>query len=238
MGYPYQRSSRGKFGRGQNGKLPVYYPSSCCSAIKPHIRLFNTVKSMYPRDSRINTGHKFAEMCLGRRWDYINMARDCIGDKGLLRKCNIVPMFEHNRCETGYPFWFKIQHTRSDNYKHTEEEICRDFWIKFLKTGSSLYVLNMTFEEITININEIIRRETRFLKKTVVSVGDVVIGLRDEFERREKRSLKNKEDCIIKYRPYVSKNDGWFGRICYTDFKKGYFEKTNSLISRPRYYKK
>ena len=60
----------------------------------------------------------------------------------------------------------------------------------------------MTFEEITININEIIRRETRFLKKTVVSVGDVVIGLRDEFERHERQIVLFHALVIIKNKTF------------------------------------
>lgn len=182
-------------------------------AIRPHIKLFNIVKKEYSETSTINQGEMFSTYYLTNRWCYVNMARDCVKSKKMLRDCNIVPPGSPNSCTTYEPFWFKIVQTRSDGYKLNPEEICDLFWKSFNKTGCSLYILGMTFQQITNNINMLIQEATEHTLPVHVTVGDVVLSC---------RKINKK------------KNKGWFGYLCIHDFENGRFKKSNVNISRPR----
>ena len=185
----------------------MYTPSYV--AIQPHIKLFNIVKGEYSKDSTINTGETFGKYYLRNRWNYVNMARDCIRSKTALRNCNIIPPKTINTCVTGEPFWFDIVQTRFDGDKLSSEEICDRFWKSLNGTGCSLYILGMTFNDITNHINECIEMSNEHPVPVNVKIGDVVCSC---------RKINKK------------KNQGWFGRKCLGEYNNGSFKKS----SRPK----
>ena len=163
-------------------------------AFKPHLNLFNIVRKEYVSDSRIRREGGFATFYLKFRYDYIYMAKDCIRSKKMLRDCHINPPPRPNMSVTGAPFWFKVQ--KYDNYgnKMTPESITMEFWKEFKKRKISIKILNMSFDEITKEINVELSNDPK------ISIDDVIISAR---------------------RIFKGKNSGFFGNKFLLDFKYG-----------------
>ena len=195
-------------------------------AISPHIDLFNAVKLEFDDDSTINQGEKFNRYYLDNRWGFINMAQDCIGNSKMLRKCNIRPLRTIDNGIVGAPLWFRFDHIRQDGHRHTQSEICTNFWKKFRTLGSSLYMMYKTFDEITDIINYIVKTEKKHMNPVVVSKGDVIISCRRIFPSER---TKDKDGNLVKN----GKRDGWYGHLCVEEFLHGEFRPSPVTISRP-----
>lgn len=181
-------------------------------AIRPHIKLFGIVQKEYDDTSTINKEHAFSAYYLNNRWDYVNMARNCVRSKRLLGDCHITPLRNNGIVDDG-PFWFKVVQTRSDGFKLSPEEICDLFWKKLNKEGFSLHVLGMTFQEVTDNINFCIQEDKEHSVPVKVALGDVVLSC--------KKINKNK-------------NRTWYGYKCLLTLDTGKFKKSVVNITRPR----
>ena len=163
-------------------------------AIEPHLKLFKTVRKEYSTGSRIHQEGGFAKFYLKYRYDYIYMAKDCIESKKLLRDCHINPPPRPDMSVTGAPFWFKVQKYDNDGNKMTPESITMEFWKEFKKRKISINILNMSFDEISKEINDELSQDPK------IAIGDVIISAR---------------------RIFKGKNDGFFGMKCILDFKYG-----------------
>ena len=166
-------------------------------AIKPHLTLFKAVRNEYSTGSRIHQEGGFSKFYLRFRYDYIYMAKDCIRSKKLLRDCHINPPPRPNMSVTGAPFWFKVQKYDNDGNKMTPESITMEFWKEFKKRKISINILNMSFYEISKEIN------TELSYDPKISIGDVIISAR---------------------RVFKGKNDGFFGNKCLLDFRYGKYK--------------
>ncbi len=189
----------------------VYKKTPAFAAIKSHIKLFNIVRSEYDEESTINREGSFSTYYLNNRWDYVNMARECVRNKNILYSCNITPLRKGSAVDGG-PFWFKIEQTRSDGYKLSPEEICDLFWKKINREGFSLYILGMDFHEITTNINSCIQESKEHAVPMKVTLGDVVMSCK-----------KINKD----------KSRSWYGYPCLLALDTGKFKKSVVNISRP-----
>jgi len=163
----------------------VYLLTPSLKAIGPYVRLFNTVKSEHTKDSKINRNGSFKKYMLGKYYAFVHLARQCIRNREMLRECNIIPLRskdEYGNCNQ--PFWFPIFHTRFDNAKHTEREICDNFWKCFGGFGVKLVHLGMSFDDLRNNINRIIEAEMTHAFKVRVTTGDVVLSCRHILGRK------------------------------------------------------
>jgi len=194
----------------------VYLLTPSFDAIKPYVRLFNVVKSEHTRDSNIARSNSFQKYMLKKYYAFVHLARGCIMNNKLLRDCKIIPLRYTNEYNgVNQPFWFPIEHTRFDKAKHTEKEICDNFWKCFGGFGIKLVHLGMSFEQIRNNINRIIENEVSYNVKVRVTTGDVVL------------SCKN---MLGKMRP------GWYGRSNWEDISTKQFvgSVNRSVYNRPK----
>lgn len=191
---------------GGNKQIPSFV------AIRPHVKLFNIVRREYQETSTINQEGSFSRYYLNNRWDYVNMARDCVNNRKLLIDCKITPIRKGSVVDNG-PFWFKIVQTRPDGSKLSPEEICDLFWRKLNKEGFSLYILGMTFQEITENINFCITEDAEHSISAKVTMGDVVLSC--------KKINKNK-------------NRSWYGYKCLLTLDTGKFKKSIKNTKGPK----
>ena len=168
-------------------------------AIKPHLDLFRVVRKQYTSGSRLNKEGAFEKFYLKFRYDYVNMAKDCVHSKKILNDCHIYPPPRPDMCVTGSPFWFKVKKYDHDGDKMTPESITMEFWKDFRQRKVTMNILNMSFYEITKEINYELSQDPK------IEIGDVIVSCR---------------------RVFKGMNHSFFGRKCLLDFKWGKYNYT------------